>query len=93
MTSLSTCRRQVPHWYPCAGNLLFTQRGASSVQSGGVTVKSVLDLTGTNPDPTTTFAALSLVIWTLMAVTTIKYVSLVMRVDKDGESGILAFSG
>ena len=34
--------------------------------------------------------ALSLVIWTLIVVTTIKYVSVAMRVDNDGEGGILA---
>ena len=31
--SLSTCRRPVPHWYPCAGNLLSSQCGISSAQS------------------------------------------------------------
>jgi len=33
---------------------------------------------------------LSLVIWTLIVVTTIKYVSVAMRVDNNGEGGILA---
>jgi KUP system potassium uptake protein len=33
---------------------------------------------------------LSLVIWTLIVVTTIKYVSVAMSVDNDGEGGILA---
>jgi KUP system potassium uptake protein len=37
------------------------------------TLKTVLGLTGPNPDPTTTLGALSLVIWTLIVVTTIKY--------------------
>ncbi len=54
------------------------------------TLKTVLGLTGGNPDPTTTLGALSLVIWTLIVVTTIKYVSFAMRVDNDGEGGILA---
>jgi KUP system potassium uptake protein len=54
------------------------------------TLKTVLGLTGANPDPTTTLGALSLVIWTLIVVTTIKYVSFAMRVDNDGEGGILA---
>jgi K+ potassium transporter len=54
------------------------------------TLKTVLGLTGSNPDPTTTLGALSLVIWTLIVVTTIKYVSFAIRVDNDGEGGILA---
>jgi KUP system potassium uptake protein len=54
------------------------------------TLKTVLGLTGADPDPTTTLGALSLVIWTLIVVATIKYVSFAMRVDNDGEGGILA---
>jgi KUP system potassium uptake protein len=54
------------------------------------TFKTVLNLTGANPDPVTTLGALSLVIWTLIVVTSIKYVSFAMRVDNDGEGGILA---
>ncbi|HEY2227984.1 MAG TPA: KUP/HAK/KT family potassium transporter [Xanthobacteraceae bacterium] len=54
------------------------------------TLKTVLALTGDNPDAGTTLGALSLVIWTLIVVTTIKYVSVAMRVDNDGEGGILA---
>jgi KUP system potassium uptake protein len=54
------------------------------------TFKTVLALTGESPDPRTTLGALSLVIWTLIIVTTIKYVSVAMRVDNDGEGGILA---
>jgi KUP system potassium uptake protein len=54
------------------------------------TFKTVLGLTGANPDPVATLGALSLVIWTLIVVTSIKYVSFAMRVDNDGEGGILA---
>jgi KUP system potassium uptake protein len=54
------------------------------------TLKTVLGLTGENPDPQVTLGALSLIIWTLIVVTTIKYVSVAMRVDNDGEGGILA---
>jgi KUP system potassium uptake protein len=54
------------------------------------TLKTVLQLTGENPDPQVTLGALSLIIWTLIIVTTIKYVSVAMRVDNDGEGGILA---
>ena len=34
--------------------------------------------------------ALSLVLWTLIIITSVKYVSFAMRVDNDGEGGILA---
>jgi KUP system potassium uptake protein len=54
------------------------------------TLKTVLGLTGGAPDAAVTLGVLSLVIWTLIVVTTIKYVSIAMRVDNDGEGGILA---
>jgi KUP system potassium uptake protein len=54
------------------------------------TLKTVLALTGANPNPAVILGALSLVIWTLIIVTTIKYVSFAMRIDNDGEGGILA---
>ncbi len=54
------------------------------------TFKTVLALTGGKPDPAVILGTLSLVIWTLIIVTTIKYVSFAMRIDNDGEGGILA---
>ncbi len=54
------------------------------------TLKTVFALTGEKPDPVVILGVLSLVIWTLIVVTTIKYVSVAMRVDNDGEGGILA---
>jgi KUP system potassium uptake protein len=54
------------------------------------TLKTVLALTGGNPNRAVILGALSLVIWTLIIVTSIKYVSLAMRIDNDGEGGILA---
>src|ERR1700720_1630184 len=54
------------------------------------TLKTVLALTPGTPDAVVTLGVLSLVIWTLIVVTTIKYVSVAMRVDNDGEGGILA---
>src|SRR5215475_5974528 len=53
-------------------------------------LKTVLGLTGDNPDPQVALGGLSLIIWTLIVVTTIKYVVVAMRVDNDGEGGILA---
>jgi KUP system potassium uptake protein len=54
------------------------------------TLKTVLALTGERPDPSVTLGALSLVIWTLVVVTSVKYVAIAMRIDNDGEGGILA---
>ena len=54
------------------------------------TLKTVLNLTGANPDVAKTLGALSLILWTLFIVTTIKYVNFAMRFDNDGEGGIIA---
>src|SRR5262249_29136642 len=54
------------------------------------TLKTVLGLSGGAPDAATTLGLLSLVVWTLIIITTIKYVTIAMRVDNDGEGGILA---
>ncbi len=54
------------------------------------TLKTVLALSGGKPDRAIILGTLSLVIWTLIIVTTIKYVSFAMRIDNDGEGGILA---
>jgi KUP system potassium uptake protein len=54
------------------------------------TLKTVLGLTAGTPDTATTLGLLSLVIWTLIIVTTVKYVTVAMSVDNDGEGGILA---
>jgi len=50
----------------------------------------VIELAGGKPAPETALGLLSLVIWTLLIVTAIKYVTLVMRANNDGEGGILA---
>src|SRR5271155_3985351 len=54
------------------------------------TLKTVLDYTGPHPDPAATLGALSLILWTLFMVTTVKYVNVAMRIDNDGEGGIIA---
>jgi KUP system potassium uptake protein len=53
------------------------------------TFKTVLDLAGATT-PATVMGLLSLVVWTLVIITSVKYVLFVMRVDNDGEGGILA---
>jgi len=75
--------------------------GAMSVAALGVvfgdigtsplyTLKTVLDTTGPHPDRAATLGALSLIVWTLFLITTVKYVNVAMRIDNDGEGGIIA---
>jgi KUP system potassium uptake protein len=53
------------------------------------TFKTVLDMTG-GENPHTIYGVISLLVWTLIVVTTIKYAGFAMRIDNDGEGGILA---
>src|SRR6516164_4129346 len=53
------------------------------------TLKTVLDVTG-RAEPAAILGALSLILWTLIIVTSLKYVTLALRVDNGGEGGILA---
>ncbi len=54
------------------------------------TLKTVLDLTGAHPSPDAILGSLSLILWTLIVITTVKYVNFAMRIDNDGEGGIIA---
>ena len=54
------------------------------------TLKTVISLAGGSTEPTVVLGALSLIFWTLTLITTIKYVTIAMRIDNDGEGGILA---
>jgi KUP system potassium uptake protein len=54
------------------------------------TFKTVLDLTGAHPEAGTILGSLSLILWTLIIITSVKYVGFAMRVENDGEGGILA---
>jgi len=54
------------------------------------TLKTVLDFTGPHPDAATIMGALSLILWTLFIITSVKYVGFAMRIDNDGEGGIIA---
>ena len=54
------------------------------------TLKTVLDTTGPRPSAAAALGSLSLIVWTLIIITSVKYVTLAMRVDNDGEGGILA---
>ena len=54
------------------------------------TLKIVLEATGTHPGPEAVLGALSLIFWTLIIITTVKYIGLALRVDNEGEGGVLA---
>jgi KUP system potassium uptake protein len=54
------------------------------------TLKTVLNLAGANPAPDTVLGVLSLILWTLIIITSVKYVTIAMSIDNDGEGGILA---
>jgi KUP system potassium uptake protein len=54
------------------------------------TLKTVLNLTAAKPDPAVILGVLSLILWTLLIITTIKYVAVAVSIDNDGEGGILA---
>ncbi|MGA3339720.1 MAG: KUP/HAK/KT family potassium transporter, partial [Methylocella sp.] len=54
------------------------------------TLKTVLNLTGGTPKPDVVLGVLSLILWTLIIITSIKYVIFAMSIDNDGEGGILA---
>jgi KUP system potassium uptake protein len=54
------------------------------------TFKTILGAADAPPDAATVLGTLSLVLWTLFIITTVKYVLFAMRVDNDGEGGILA---
>ena len=54
------------------------------------TLKTVLDLTGGTPTPDVVLGVLSLIVWTLIIITSVKYVIFAMSIDNGGEGGILA---
>jgi KUP system potassium uptake protein len=54
------------------------------------TLKTVLNLTGAHPAPEAVLGVLSLIVWTLVVITTVKYVVIALSIDNDGEGGILA---
>jgi KUP system potassium uptake protein len=54
------------------------------------TFKTAIEWAGGEATPTLALGILSLVVWTLIITTSLKYVAIVMRADNDGEGGILA---
>ena len=54
------------------------------------TLKTVFAMMGGELSPERILGVLSLIVWTLIIITTIKYVALAMSITNDGEGGILA---
>ena len=54
------------------------------------TLKTIVELSGGKVDHNIVLGLLSLIFWTLTIITTLKYVTVAMRIDNDGEGGILA---
>src|SRR5579864_3340912 len=82
----ATSQSKLPALSLAALGIVFGDIGTSPLY----TFKTVLNLTGAQPDAPTLFGALSLIVWTLFLIATVKYVSFAMRVDNDGEGGIMA---
>ena len=56
------------------------------------TMQTILETTGGNVSPDTVLGVLSLIIWALLLVVSLKYGIFVMRADHNGEGGILALT-
>jgi KUP system potassium uptake protein len=54
--------------------------------------ETVLATGGAVPGPAAIFGALSLILWALVIIVTLKYVILIMRADNNGEGGVLALA-
>src|SRR5581483_11256939 len=54
------------------------------------TLKTVFEALGGEASPDRLLGVLSLVVWTLFMITTVKYVFVAMTIDNEGEGGILA---
>ncbi len=54
------------------------------------TLKVVLGAAGEHPAPEAILGSVSLIVWTLIIITTVKYIVLALRVDNEGEGGVLA---
>jgi KUP system potassium uptake protein len=80
-----------------SGSLGALMLGALGVVYGDIgtsplyTLKTALEWAG-GASPDVAYGMLSLIVWTLIITTSVKYVALVMRADNDGEGGILALT-
>src|ERR1700675_1771571 len=78
--------RRLPALSLAALGIVFGDIGTSPLY----TFKTILGTTEGAPGAGIVLGALSLVLWTLFIITTVKYISFAMRVDNDGEGGIWA---
>jgi KUP system potassium uptake protein len=85
-TAQAPVKSSLPAMSLAALGIVFGDIGTSPLY----TLKTVLDYTGPHPDVAETLGALSLILWTLFIITTIKYVNFAMRIDNEGEGGIIA---
>jgi KUP system potassium uptake protein len=74
-----------PAWLAALG-IVFGDIGTSPLY----TLKTAFEFFGGEPTPDIILGLLSLVIWTLFLITSIKYIALAMSIDNEGEGGILA---
>jgi KUP system potassium uptake protein len=78
------------------GSLSALALGALGVVYGDIgtsplyTMKTAIETEGGKATPEVALGMLSLVVWTLIITTSVKYVAVVMRADNEGEGGILA---
>ncbi|MDR3465097.1 MAG: potassium transporter Kup [Xanthobacteraceae bacterium] len=78
------------------GSLGVLAMGALGVVYGDIgtsplyTMKTAIEWAGGGATAEVAIGMLSLIVWTLVITTSIKYVAVVMRADNDGEGGILA---
>src|SRR6516162_2437819 len=81
---------------PEHGTLATMAIGALGVVYGDIgtsplyTFKTAIEWAGGEATPAVALGILSLVVWTLIITTSLKYVAIVIRADNDGEGGILA---
>ena len=85
-TTVGASKSALPALSLAALGIVFGDIGTSPLY----TFKTVLDLAGDHPDASVILGSASLILWTLFIITSVKYVGLAMRVDNDGEGGILA---
>ncbi|MGJ0507678.1 MAG: potassium transporter Kup [Methylocystis sp.] len=78
------------------GKLVPLALGAIGIVYGDIgtsplyTIKTAVGWAGGAIAPEEALGMLSLIVWTLIIITSVKYVTVIMRADNDGEGGILA---
>ncbi len=85
-TTRQMLKKRLPVLGLSALGIVFGDIGTSPLY----TFKTILGTAEKSPNAAAVLGALSLVLWTLFIITTVKYVLFAMRVDNDGEGGILA---